>query len=99
MIVGILKEIKAEGNRACMTTTGVEVMQQNGHTFLVEKDAGKGSGFDDAAYIDAGAEIVNTPKCRKGDILYYSCPQRNSYTFHGAGKKNDQHKNVLISKS
>ncbi len=62
MIVGILKEIKAEENRVCMTPAGVEVMKQNGHTLLVEKDAGIGSGFDDAAFVEAGAEIVGTPK-------------------------------------
>ncbi len=62
MIVGILKEIKAEENRVCMTPAGVEVMKHNGHTLLVEKDAGIGSGFDDAAYVEAGAEIVGAPK-------------------------------------
>jgi alanine dehydrogenase len=61
MIVGILKEIKAEENRVCMTPAGVEVMIAYGHTLLVEKGAGRGSGFDDTAYAAAGAEIVNTP--------------------------------------
>ena len=32
MIIGILKEIKAEENRVSMTPGGVEVMKQNGHT-------------------------------------------------------------------
>ncbi len=62
MIVGILKEIKAEENRVCMTPAGVEVMRQNGHEVLVEKNAGMGSGFDNKAYKTAGAEIINTPK-------------------------------------
>ena len=62
MIVGILKEIKAEENRVSMTPAGVEVMKQNGHEVLVEKDAGTGSGFEDEAYLKAGAEIVETPK-------------------------------------
>ncbi len=62
MIVGVLKEIKAEENRVCMTPAGVEIMRQNGHDVLVEKNAGKGSGFNNKAYADAGAEIVNTPK-------------------------------------
>jgi alanine dehydrogenase len=62
MIVGILKEIKAEENRVCMTPAGVEIMKHNGHTLLVEKDAGIGSGFDDAAYVEAGAEIVGAAK-------------------------------------
>ncbi|MCE5263864.1 MAG: alanine dehydrogenase [Deltaproteobacteria bacterium] len=62
MIVGILKEIKAEENRVCMTPAGVEVMRQNGHTVLVEKSAGVGSGFEDVQYAQAGAEIVSSAK-------------------------------------
>ena len=45
MLVGILKEIKTEENRVCMTPAGVEVMMANGHSVLVEKNAGSGSGF------------------------------------------------------
>ncbi|WP_419660531.1 Ald: alanine dehydrogenase [Desulfosarcina variabilis str. Montpellier] len=63
MIVGILKEIKTEENRVCMTPAGVEVMaHHNGHTVLVEKNAGVGSGFTDAAYQKAGATLIDTPK-------------------------------------
>jgi len=62
MIIGVLKEIKTEENRVSMTPAGVEVMSQNGHTLLVEKDGGKGSGFEDEAYKNAGAEIVATPQ-------------------------------------
>jgi len=62
VLVGILKEIKAEENRVCMTPAGVEVMIGNGHSVLVEKGAGSGSGFEDAMYIKAGAEMVDTPK-------------------------------------
>lgn len=60
MIVGILKEIKEEENRVSMTPAGVEVMKKNGHTVLVEKEAGVGSGFEDEAYLKAGAEIIDT---------------------------------------
>jgi len=62
MIIGILKEIKTEENRVSMTPAGVEVMIQNRHTLLVEKDAGKGSGFEDDDYKKAGADIVATPQ-------------------------------------
>jgi alanine dehydrogenase len=58
MIVGILKEIKAEENRVSMTPAGVEVLRQNGHTVLVEASAGIGSGLSDAEYGAHGAEIV-----------------------------------------
>jgi len=37
-------------------------MKQNGHTVLVEKNAGAGSGFDDKSYVSAGAEIIDTPE-------------------------------------
>ena len=62
MIVGILREIKSEENRVAMTPAGVEVMCGRGHTVLVEKDAGFGSGFSDAAYEQAGATIEESPE-------------------------------------
>ena len=62
MIVGILREIKPEENRVCMTPAGVEVMVANGQQVLVEKNAGAGSGFEDGMYIKAGAEIVEVAK-------------------------------------
>ena len=61
MIVGVLKEIKAEENRVCMTPAGVEVLRENGHRVLVEKNAGRSSGFTISAYKKAGAEIIDTP--------------------------------------
>ncbi|MBN1440939.1 MAG: alanine dehydrogenase [Anaerolineales bacterium] len=62
MIVGILKEIKAEEHRVCMTPAGVEVLRQNGHAVLVEASAGVGSGYSDADYAAHGAEIVLSAK-------------------------------------
>jgi alanine dehydrogenase len=82
MIVGILKEIKSEENRVCMTPAGVEIMRANGHDVLVEKDAGSGSGFDNAMYIQAGAEIVNTPKeiyGRSDMVMHVKEPQPSEY--------------------
>ena len=62
MIVGILKEIKAEENRVSMTPGGVELLVEHGHTVLVEKDAGLNSGFDNSIYKEYGAKIVGTAK-------------------------------------
>ena len=62
MVIGILKEIKVEENRVSMTPAGVEVMIARGHTVVVEKGAGRGSGFDDEAYVAAGAVIIDNPK-------------------------------------
>jgi alanine dehydrogenase len=61
MIVGVLKEIKAEENRVALSPGGVEFMRQNGHSVLVEKNAGRASGFGNAGYKNAGAEIVEKP--------------------------------------
>ncbi len=82
MIVGILKEIKDQEYRVCMTPAGVEVMKLNGHVLLVEKDAGAGSGFEDEAYVEAGAEIVATAREvyeRSGMIMRVKEPQPVEY--------------------
>jgi alanine dehydrogenase len=82
MIAGILKEIKTEEYRVSMTPAGVEIMKDNGHTLLVEKNAGVGSGFDDKAYVAAGAEIVRTAKeiYRRSDmVMHVKEPQPSEY--------------------
>ena len=61
MIIGVPKEIKTEEKRVAMTPEGVEVLVQAGHTVMVEKSAGMGSGFPDEAYVAAGARLAETP--------------------------------------
>ena len=82
MIIGILKEIKAEENRVSMTPAGVEIMRQNGKRVLVEKNAGTGSGLTDSAYIGAGAEIVDAAKeifARADMVMHVKEPQPSEY--------------------
>jgi alanine dehydrogenase len=82
MIVGILKEIKTEENRVSMTPAGVEVMVQNGHDLLVQKSAGEGSGFSDEAYVQSGAEIVDTAEAvfaRSDMVMHVKEPQPSEY--------------------
>ena len=89
MIVGILREIKAEENRVCMTPTGVELMTSNGHTVLVEASAGIGSGFNDDAYRHAGAEIVSTPDGvydRAEMVMHVKEPQPSEYEMIREGQ-------------
>ncbi len=62
MIIGVLKEIKADENRVSLSPGGVEFMRQSGHTILVEKDAGKPSGFGNSLYTKAGAQIIEKPE-------------------------------------
>ena len=58
MIVGVPKEIKAGENRVALVPAGAQHLVQNGHGVLIEKDAGVGSGFEDEAYAELGASIV-----------------------------------------
>jgi alanine dehydrogenase len=58
MIVGVPKEIKDNEARVGLTPAGAKALVEAGHTVLVETQAGVGSGFPDADYQVAGAEIV-----------------------------------------
>ncbi|MBY0148870.1 alanine dehydrogenase [Neobacillus niacini] len=58
MIIGVVKEIKNNENRVALTPAGVVSFVQAGHKVVVEKAAGIGSGFADADYTQAGAEII-----------------------------------------
>ena len=58
MIIGVPKEIKDNEARVGVTPAGVKALAEAGHTVLVETEAGAQSGFPDAEYQNAGAEIV-----------------------------------------
>ncbi len=60
MIVGVPKEIKSEEYRVALLPVGAELLTRDGHTVLVERGAGLGSGFDDARYTAAGAKVVDS---------------------------------------
>ncbi|OBQ56794.1 alanine dehydrogenase [Halodesulfovibrio spirochaetisodalis] len=82
MIIGILKEIKVKENRVCMTPAGVIAVIANGHSVLVEKNAGVGSGFSDEEYIAAGATMIETPAeiFKKADmVMHVKEPQPSEY--------------------
>ncbi len=59
MIIGVPKEIKSFENRVGATPAGVSELVKHGHTVWVETQAGKGSGFIDMDYEEAGAKIVD----------------------------------------
>lgn len=62
MIVGVPKEIKNNENRVAMTPAGVHSLVEAGHTVIIEKNAGHGSGISDDAYLQAGALFKETPE-------------------------------------
>src|SRR2546421_3958590 len=62
MIIGVPKEIKAQEHRVGLIPATASMLTRKGHTVLVQKGAGIGSGYLDESYIKAGAEIVDTAK-------------------------------------
>lgn len=60
MIFGVLKDIKNYEYRVIATPSEVSTIVEDGHSVLVQKDAGKGAGFSNEEYIKSGAEIVDT---------------------------------------
>jgi alanine dehydrogenase len=71
MIVGVPKEIKESEFRVSMVPAGVEELRARGHTVLVEKGAGIGSGIGDGEFRDAGAQLVVKPEdiFRRADMI------------------------------
>lgn len=60
MIIGVPKEIKAQENRVALLPAGAYQLISRGHHVVVERGAGAGSGYPDAEYERAGAELVDT---------------------------------------
>ena len=58
--IGVPSEIKADEYRVAMMPVGVEELVAAGHTVLVQRGAGVGSGFPDADYEAAGATLVES---------------------------------------
>src|SRR5688572_23728861 len=60
MIIGLPKEIKDNEYRVGLTPAGVRALTDAGHKVIVERTAGDGSGFEDALYEKAGAQIIDS---------------------------------------
>ena len=58
MHIGIPKEIAFQENRIALTPDAVSVLISNGHSVMIEHNAGEASHFKDKDYSEAGAKIV-----------------------------------------
>ena len=61
MIIGVPREVKPDEYRIAMLPVGAQLLVQDGHAVLVEKDAGLGSGFSNEDYLSVGAKVVDSP--------------------------------------
>src|SRR5947207_8536436 len=62
MIIGIPKEIKEQEQRVALLPSAASKLTRRGHSVVVQKNAGMGSGYPDEEYVKAGAEIVDQAK-------------------------------------
>lgn len=60
MIIGVPREIKSDEYRVALLPVGAQRLTESGHTVLIEKGAGLGSGFADADYAAAGARLLDS---------------------------------------
>ena len=62
MRIGVPKEIKSDEHRVGLIPAAVRELTAHGHQVLMEAGAGAGSGFSDAAYLEAGAVLRRMPR-------------------------------------
>ncbi len=88
MIIGVAKEIKTGENRVGLTPKNVKALVDNKHTVLIEKDAGKNSGFSDEEYKKAGATIATAKDVwKKSDLIVkVKEPLEKEYKFLRKGQ-------------
>lgn len=88
MKIGIPKEIKVHEYRVGATPAMVRVFVENGHTVLVETQAGAKIRFSDEDYEEAGATIVSTPaevyQCQM--IIKVKEPQESEFPLMHKGQ-------------
>lgn len=68
MKFGVLKDIKVGEYRVIATPAEVNTLAEDGNEVFVQHDAGLAAGFEDAAYVEAGAKILNTK-----EEIYATC--------------------------
>jgi alanine dehydrogenase len=78
MKIGLPKETKDQEHRVGMTPDGVRTLAEDGHTLLVEKSAGVGSGFPDDAYLSAGATLVSAEEAWSAPDLVVKVKEPNA---------------------
>ena len=69
MIIGVPRELKNNEYRVGVTPSGANRLVSHGHRVLVESGAGRGSGFADQDYLDAGAEVAAVEEVWQAELV------------------------------
>jgi alanine dehydrogenase len=62
LVIGIPREISHQEKRVGLVPEAVNLLVQNGHTVLIETNAGSGARFHDHEYSEAGGQVVFTDR-------------------------------------
>lgn len=84
MIIGVPTEIKPDERRVALTPAGACVFRHHGHSVIVQRGAGLGSGLTDRDYRAAGARIADSAAAvwqRASMVLKVKEPQPSEYRF------------------
>ena len=76
MKIGCPTEIKPQEFRVGLTPNAAREAVSHGHEVIVQSGAGRGAGFEDADYEEAGARMVWAS--RSYFLISYSCPSSSS---------------------
>ena len=88
-IIGLPREIKAQEHRVALTPSATWQLVKNGHTVLVERDAGVGSGFLTREYEQAGCRILDEAAAIFGEaelIVKVKEPQAGEVAMLSSGQ-------------
>ncbi|MDF2185156.1 Re/Si-specific NAD(P)(+) transhydrogenase subunit alpha [Grimontia hollisae] len=81
MQIGVPKEILAHETRVAATPKTVEQLLKMGFEVVVEKDAGALASFDNAAFEQAGAKVVDVDAVWQSDIIFkVNAPHKDEAT-------------------
>jgi alanine dehydrogenase len=80
--IGVPTEVKVQEHRVAATPDGVRDLVADGHEVVVQRGAGEGSSFDDAAYAEAGANLGSVEEAWGADlVLKIKEPQSAEFGF------------------
>ncbi|NGM60686.1 Re/Si-specific NAD(P)(+) transhydrogenase subunit alpha [Sphingobacterium sp. SGG-5] len=69
MILGVLKETKANERRVALSPEVIKLLIKKEFRVQVENGAGSGSNFSDEDYVQAGAEVVSKSEIYQADVI------------------------------
>lgn len=74
LVIGIPKESDIYESRIPLTPEAVEILVGNGHTILIESDAGHSANYMNTQYSEVGAMIVDKAQVLQADIILKIAP-------------------------